>query len=70
MVDIFIQAAQKAGPNLTSASFVKAMNSMSTPPDFFGTPALTYTNTKRLGSEAVKLSQIQDGKWRPLMEIK
>jgi branched-chain amino acid transport system substrate-binding protein len=70
MVDIFIQAAQKAGPNLTSASFVKAMNSMSIPPDFFGTPTMTFTNTKRLGSEAIKLSQIQDGKWRPLMEIK
>jgi branched-chain amino acid transport system substrate-binding protein len=70
MIDIFIQAAQKAGPNLTSASFVKAMNSMSIPPDFFGTPALTYNNTKRLGSEAVKLSQIQDGKWRVVMEVK
>ena len=70
VVDIFIQAAQKAGPNLTSASFVKAMNSMVIPPDFFGTPALTYTATKRLGSEAAKLSQIQDGKWRPVMEVK
>ena len=70
MIDIFIQAAQKAGPNLTSASFVKAMNSMTIPPDFFGTPTLTYNNTKRLGSEAVKLSQIQDGKWRALMEVK
>jgi len=70
MIDIFIQAAQKAGPNLTSASFVKAMNSMTIPADFFGTPVLTYTNTKRLGSEAAKLSQIQDGKWRVLMEVK
>jgi branched-chain amino acid transport system substrate-binding protein len=70
MIDIFIQAAQKAGPNLTSASFVKAMNSMSIPADFFGTPAMTYSNTKRLGSEAVKLSQIQDGKWRVVMEVK
>jgi branched-chain amino acid transport system substrate-binding protein len=70
MVDIFIQAAQKAGPNLTTASFVKAMNGISIPSDFFGTPPLTFTNTKRLGSEAIKLSQIQDGKWRPVMEIK
>jgi len=70
MIDIFIQAAQKAGPNLTSASFVKAMNSMTIPPDFFGTPTLTYNNTKRLGSEAVKLSQIQDGKWRMVTEVK
>jgi branched-chain amino acid transport system substrate-binding protein len=46
------------------------MNGISIPSDFFGTPPLTFTNTKRLGSEAIKLSQIQDGKWRPVMEIK
>ena len=27
MIDIMIQAAQKAGPNLTTESFTKAMNS-------------------------------------------
>jgi branched-chain amino acid transport system substrate-binding protein len=66
MIDIMIQAAQKAGPQLTTDSFVKAMNSLTVPPDFFGTPKLTFTNTKRLGSEVSRLSQIQEGKWKPV----
>jgi len=64
MMDIMIQAAQKAGPQLTTESFVKAMNSLTVPSDIFGTPKLTYTATKRLGSESSRLSQIQDGKWK------
>jgi branched-chain amino acid transport system substrate-binding protein len=66
MIDIMIQAAQKAGTQLTTESFVKAMNSLTVPPDFFGTPKLTFTNTQRLGSELSRLSQIQDGKWKPV----
>ena len=66
MIDIMIQAAQKAGTQLTTDSFVKAMNSLTVQPDFFGTPKLTFTNTKRLGSEFSRLSQIQDGKWKPV----
>ena len=70
MVDIFIQAAQKAGPNLTTESFVKAMNTMTVPTDIFGTPKLTFSNTQRLGSEYSRLSQIQDGKWKPVVDGK
>ena len=70
MIDIMIQAAQKAGPQLTTESFVKAMNSLTVPSDIFGTPKLTYTNTKRLGSEVSRLSQIQDGKWKPVADGK
>ena len=66
MIDIMIQAAQKAGTQLTTESFVKSMNSLTVPADFFGTPKLTFTNTKRLGSELSRLSQIQDGKWKPV----
>jgi hypothetical protein len=40
--------------------------SLTVQPDFFGTPKLTFTNTKRLGSEFSRLSQIQDGKWKPV----
>jgi branched-chain amino acid transport system substrate-binding protein len=70
MIDIMIQAAQKAGPQLTTESFVKAMNGLTVPSDIFGTPKLTYTATKRLGSEVSRLSQIQDGKWRPVADGK
>lgn len=64
MIDIFIQAAQKAGPNLTTDSFIKAMDSMTIPPDIFGAPKLVYSAKQRLGSDLSRLSQIQDGKWK------
>ena len=64
MIDILIQAAQKAGPTLTTDSFIKAMDSMTIPPDIFGAPKLTYSSKQRLGSDLSRLSQIQDGKWK------
>jgi branched-chain amino acid transport system substrate-binding protein len=64
IVDAFIRAAQKAGPNLTVESFIKAMDSMSIPPDIFGSPELSFTATKRLGSDMSRLSQLQDGRWK------
>ena len=70
MIDIMIQAAQKAGTQLTTESFVKAMNGLTVPSDIFGTPKLIYTATKRLGSESSRLSQIQDGKWKPVADGK
>ena len=64
IIDGFIQAARKAGPNLTTDSFVKTMDSMTFEPDMFGSPRSTYTATKRLGNDLSRLSQIQDGKWK------
>jgi branched-chain amino acid transport system substrate-binding protein len=64
IIDVFIRAAEKAGRNLDTNSFVKAMDSMTVPADIFGTPELTFTATKRLGSDSSRLSQIVDGKWK------
>jgi branched-chain amino acid transport system substrate-binding protein len=64
MIDILIQATQKAGPTLTTDSFIKSMDSMTVAPDIFGAPQLTYTAQQRLGSDLSRLSQIQDGKWK------
>jgi branched-chain amino acid transport system substrate-binding protein len=63
-VDAFIKAAQKAGTNLTTESFIKAMDTMVIPPDMFGSAEATYGPQKRLGSDLSRLSQIQDGKWK------
>jgi len=63
ILDQFIKAAQKAGPNLTTDSFVKAMDSITFEPDMFGSPKATYSATKRLGNELSRMSQIQNGKW-------
>jgi branched-chain amino acid transport system substrate-binding protein len=63
IMDSFIKAAQKAGPNLTTDSFVKTMDSMTFEPDMFGGARSTFTATKRLGNDQSRLSQIQNGKW-------
>ncbi|AVO50185.1 ABC transporter substrate-binding protein [Melaminivora suipulveris] len=64
IMDNFIQGAQRAGANLTADSFIKAMDGMSIQPDMFGSDTLSYTATKRLGTERSRLSQIQDGRWK------
>jgi len=63
-IDSLIKAMEKAGANLTSDSFVKVMESMTFPPDMFGSAEQTFTAKKRLGSNAARLSQIQDGRWK------
>jgi branched-chain amino acid transport system substrate-binding protein len=68
IIDAFIRAAQKAGPNLSTDSFIKAMDSMTIPPDMFGAAEASYSPTKRLGSDLSRLSQIQDGKWKVISE--
>ena len=64
IIDAFARAATKAGTNLSTESFIKAMDNMTIPPDIFGSAEMTFTATKRLGSNASRLSQITDGKWK------
>ena len=64
VLDQFLQAAQKVGPNLTTDSFVKTMDTMSYPSDMFGAAPSSYSPTKRLGTDESRLSQIQDGRWK------
>ena len=68
IIDTFAKAAQKAGASLTTESFIKAMDTMTIPPDMFGSAEATFSPTKRLGSDASRLSQITDGKWKPVSE--
>ena len=68
IVDTFAKAATKAGKGLSTESFIKAMDTMSIPSDMFGSAPATFSPTKRLGSEASRLSQITDGKWKVISE--
>ncbi|HYN62349.1 MAG TPA: ABC transporter substrate-binding protein [Rubrivivax sp.] len=68
IIDSFIKAANKAGPNLSTDSFIKSMDTMTIPPDIFGGPESTFTATRRLGSDASRLSQITDGRWKVISE--
>ncbi len=63
-IDSFAAAARKAGNNLTTDSFIKAMDTMVVPKDIFGSPEATFGPKKRLGNETSRMSQITDGKWK------
>ena len=64
IIDTFAKAAQKAGYGLTTESFIKTMDTMSTPTDIFGSAPTSFSPTKHMGSDAARLSQIVDGKWK------
>jgi branched-chain amino acid transport system substrate-binding protein len=68
IIDAFARAATKAGPSLSTDSFIKAMDTMVIPADIFGSAEATYGPKKRLGSDATRLSQITDGKWKVISD--
>ena len=68
IITTFANAANKAGKNLSTDSFIKAMDTLSIAPDIFGSAPASFSPTKRLGSDASRLSQIQDGKWKTVSE--
>ncbi len=62
---MFTRAAAKAGPNLTHRDFHQGDGHMMFPRDIFGAARCDLQATKRLGSDASRLSQIRtaSGKW-------
>ncbi len=66
--DLFIKALEKAGANLTTDAWVKAADALTAPTDIFGSPPMSFSVTKRLGSDLSRLSQIQDGKWKVVID--
>lgn len=64
VVDSFIRASQKAGTNLTTDSFIKAMDTMVIPADIFGSSEGKFGPQKRLGNNQSRLSMLQDARWK------
>ncbi|HEY3049762.1 MAG TPA: ABC transporter substrate-binding protein [Polaromonas sp.] len=64
VIDAFIRASQKAGPGLSTESFIKAMDTMVIPPDIFGGAEGKFGPQKRLGNNQSRLSLLQDARWR------
>ena len=67
-IENFARGVQKAGANLTTDSFIAAMDTMSVPADMFGSAPATFGPQKRLGSNAHRLSQITDGRWKVISD--
>ena len=68
IIDTFAKAATKAGKGLSTDSFIKSMDTLSLPADMFGSAPASFSPTKRLGSDASRMSQITDGKWKVISE--
>lgn len=69
VIDLFIQIADKAGPKLTTDTFINTLeNNFTTTRDMFGADSMSFSKTKHLGSNRARLSQIVNGKWTPLTD--
>jgi len=66
--DLFVMAARKAGPNLTTDSFAEALESLTREPDFLGSPRFKFSKTDHLGSRATRLAQIRNGRWENITD--
>lgn len=64
IVDAFAKGAERAGAQLTLASFTSAMESSPIPSDMFGSDTLTFSAADRQGSKRARISQIQNGRWK------
>src|SRR5690606_35660364 len=69
MVDWFATAAENAGPDLTTDAYIATLESKPFPQDIFGTAQISFTPTRHLGLESIRLSKIVDGKWQPMTEF-
>ena len=63
VADVFIRGLRGAGRDLTVASFVHAMENLSTTRDFFGGPAYHFSAQDHLGNRHGRLARIEGGKW-------
>jgi ABC-type branched-subunit amino acid transport system substrate-binding protein len=61
--DLFVRAAEGAGPELTVARFVAAMESVHAGRDIFGGPEYRFSAREHLGNRRGRLAQIRDGRW-------
>ena len=63
VISVFADVARKAGPTLTTETFIAALEKYTRPRDMFGTDEVAFSKTNHLGTNRARLSQIQNGKW-------
>lgn len=68
IADSLVRALDKAGLNLSTDALAKAIESSRFPSDMFGTPEMEFSSTNHLGTTQARLSQIQDGRWRVVVD--
>jgi branched-chain amino acid transport system substrate-binding protein len=68
ILDRLVQAMEKAGANLDADSLGRAIEGLKTPVDMFGMPELSFSPERHLGSNKARVSQIQDGRWKVVLD--
>jgi len=68
IMDRLVQSMEKAGAQLTTESLAKAVQSLKTPVDVFGSPAMEIGPGRHLASDKSRLSQIQNGRWKVVID--
>ncbi|WP_304309092.1 ABC transporter substrate-binding protein [Pseudacidovorax intermedius] len=68
IADRLVQALDKAGAQPDTDSLARAVEAMKTPADMFGVPELSFAPDRHLGSNKARLSQIQDGRWKVVLD--
>ena len=70
-MDLAARAMTQAGANLNADSFNKATIGMGEMPgDMFSSPPRRFTDAQRLGSTKSRLSQIQNGRWVVVSDLR
>jgi branched-chain amino acid transport system substrate-binding protein len=68
ILDRLVQAMDKAGAKLDADALSRAIEGLETPADMFGMPEMAFGPDKHLGSNKARLSQIQDGRWKVILD--
>ena len=64
IADLVVEALTKAGKDLTTASFLKAYESIKDRVGTLGGPPITFTADRHLGSNLVFLAVVEKGRWK------
>ncbi|MGP0060744.1 MAG: ABC transporter substrate-binding protein [Beijerinckiaceae bacterium] len=65
VADLFIKGAQAAGRDLTTQSYIKAMETLRGGPDLFGA-TYVFDSTHHQGANNIYITRIKDGRWVPV----
>jgi len=63
---LVIMGLDRAGPNLTTDSFIKAMETIKDYHDIFGAPAMSFSATNHHASSESFLTIVHNGRWVPV----
>lgn len=68
IIDRLAAALQKAGPNVSTDALAKSLESLKVPSDLFGMPAMSWSPTNHLATSEARLSQLQNGRWKVVLD--